>query len=686
MSDKLYYWAENLNDYSTDNNNQINSNKVIDIKRLNFFIGKNNAGKSRFLRNMFTNKNNISIYTTFPLKINIHEILSIDINNCTRSVKDRDNRSSWSSTDRTGTVNEDINIIKEKFEAINKNRFNYEKYISSITQFMIEVESYKDRNNNTIFGEFAEKLRNAMALNNNYNFQCKYYIPILRGLRYFHLDKKADSTKSPYIWRAMVDYFTEGDDKYRKNISNFIITGESFYENLSKFRNGQEHQWQIFEDYQNVLSNYFFDNERVVIIPIHDDNIPHIKIGNQPQFPISQLGDGLQQAIILTYEAFIRKDETHAFFIEEPELHMHTGMVRQLMNFYLNETTHYYFFTTHSNHLLDMADESDQVMIQKFVKKPKENESNKFEFKINPCDRDRDLLASLGVRPSSVYLANCTIWVEGITDRLYITKYMKKYLEILKAEEKLALDNQPNNLNLYKFRLLDIQRLMPNYHYTFVEYAGSNLTHWDFSDEFTDHLDDCGMNALLTSSSVFLIADGDIKTKNKGMRATSLEEKLGEKFFLLECKETENTLPSNIIYHACRIKFLGLNDAFQNDETKRNALSNHLSMDGMQADTKEGFDIVTLIEEHDYFHAKNGIGKILDDQIRVGNPRTTDDKPKKCFSVQSGTIKEKLKFCRLVLTVMDHVEWELTESAKELCEKIFEHIISENPLPNKKTA
>ncbi|WP_252151847.1 hypothetical protein [Acinetobacter sp. ANC 4177] len=83
---------------------------------------------------------------------------------------------------------------------------------------------------------------------------------------------------------------------------------------------------------------------------------------------------------------------------------------------------------------------------------------------------------------------------------------------------------------------------------------------------------------------------------------------------------------------------------------------------------------------------KNGIGKIIDDQIRVGNPRTPDDKPKKCFSDQSGTIKEKLKFCRLVLTVMDHIEWELTDSAKELCEKIFKHIISENPLPNKKTA
>lgn len=194
------------------------------------------------------------------------------------------------------------------------------------------------------------------------------------------------------------------------------------------------------------------------------------------------------------------------------------------------------------------------------------------------------------------------------------------------------------------------------------------------------------MNALLTSSSVFLIADGDIKTKNKGKRATNLEEKLGNKFFLLECKETENTLPSNIIYHACRIKFLGLNDAFNDDETKRNALSNHLSMDGMRVETKEGFDIDTLVEEQDYFHEKNGIGKIIDDQIKVGNPRTTEDKPKKCFSDQSGTIKEKLKFCRLVLTVMDHIEWELTDSAKELCEEIFKHIISENPLPNKKTA
>ncbi|NAR71862.1 AAA family ATPase [Acinetobacter haemolyticus] len=226
---------------------------------------------------------------------------------------------------------------------------------------------------------------------------------------------------------------------------------------------GEPEQRDLIKNYEKKLSQYFFDNEPVSLIPKHDQDVVNIKIGKDQQFPISQLGDGLQQAIILTYEAFIKKDKTYAFFVEEPELHMHAGMVRQLMNFYLNETPHYYFFTTHSNHLLDMADESDQVIIQKFIKQSKKDDEKQFEFKIYRCDRDRDLLASLGVRPSSIYLANCTIWVEGITDRLYITKYMEKYL----AE----LEN--SNEDLYK----KYRRFMPNYHYTFVEYAA--LLHKD---------------------------------------------------------------------------------------------------------------------------------------------------------------------------------------------------------------
>lgn len=638
MTEKLYYWADKLEDYSSDNEKENEFDKIIEIKRLNFFIGKNNAGKSRFLRNLFMNQTNINAYTTHPLKITLDEILSIDIKNCTRTVKPRDNRSYYSSEDRIQTSNEDIPFIKDYFEIINTQKFNQEKYATAITNFMIEIESYKNHNNEVIYRQFYDELFKARTPIKNNDFQSQYYIPILRGMRILDVINKSDLRKYHFVWRTIEDYFDIYDHDKSLKLSKKILTGEDFYENLTKFRNGQEYEWQILEDYQNALSSYFFNNERVVIIPIHDNNIPHIKIGNEPQFPISQLGDGLQQVIILTYEAFTKNDKTHAFFIEEPELHMHAGMVRQLMNFYLNETNHYYFFTTHSNHLLDMADESDQVIIQKFVKQPKENSGDGFDFKIYRCDRDRDLLASLGVKPSSVYLANCTIWVEGITDRLYITKYMEKYLAELEESDS----------ELFK----QYRRFMPNYHYTFVEYAGSNLVHWSFNDNYADHLDDKGLSAKAVASEMLLIADGDIQ--NKADRVAVLQSELNaENYFILPCKETENTLPFNVIIRIAKTRF-----------------------ERMNGETKEGYNIelINNISDQNYFdNTEYGIGRLLDSAIKIADQNPT----KNPFADGSGvgTIKKKLDFCREIIKDFDeNPDWQLTPKAKELCERIFQHI------------
>ena len=641
MTEKLYYWAENLENYSSDNEQDYD--QVIEIKRLNFFIGKNNAGKSRFLRNLFKSLNSQTFYQSelFLKLCKIDKKLNDDIYNQTRK---NPNYEYFSNT---------FNDLKNNLTISRRNQAVQQ--FSHILQYLsnLGVLNLLVSNNNA--PQAKELFTNQITNTSTVNFDLeKFYIPILRGMR----PVTEIENKQPYIERAQKDYFSNSQKFNSKN----IITGECLYHELKTHLLGEPEQREIIKNYEEKLSQYFFDNETVSLIPKHDQDVVNIKIGNDKQFPISELGDGLQQVIILTYEAFIKKDETHAFFIEEPELHMHAGMVRQLMNFYLNETNHYYFFTTHSNHLLDMADESDQVIIQKFVKQPKENPKDGFDFKIYRCDRDRDLLASLGVKPSSVYLANCTIWVEGITDRLYITKYMEKYLAELETTDT----------EQYK----KYRRLMPNYHYTFVEYAGSNLVHWDFSDEFTDHLNDQGMNALLTTSSVLLIADGDIQ--GKGNRVEQLTESLGEQFYLLPCKETENTLPANIIHYACNIKFSGLEIALSSNLELSKILTNYLSMDGMQTNTKDGFDITQLLSDQNYFHAKDGIGKIIDSKIKIGNPRTSDDKPKKCFADASGTIKDKLKFCRLILTLMDHVEWTLTDSAKELCKTIFEHIDESN--------
>lgn len=614
MTEKLYYWAENLENYSS--NNDIEYDEVIEIKRLNFFIGKNNAGKSKFLRTLFKMRGGQYLYnsTQFRKLKSFHK-----------------------------------KIVSNKFDP------RYEKFINLMND-TLTVQSYTTASlvfKSVMHSLYENGLLNQIYSNNNIDIaldlfhqettnihkifsNMKFYIPILRGMR----PVTEIENKQPYIERAQKDYFT---DTSKFNTEN-IITGECLYHELKIHLLGEPEQREIIKNYEEKLSQYFFDNEAVSLIPKHDQDVVNIKIGSDRQRPIYELGDGLQQAIILTYEAYIKnKDkegntETHAFFIEEPELHMHAGMVRQLMNFYLNETNHYYFFTTHSNHLLDMADESDQVMIQKFVKHPKEGSSNEFKFKIYRCDRDRDLLASLGVRPSSVYLANCTIWVEGITDRLYITKYMEKYLAEL----------EKSNNELYK----KYRRFMPNYHYTFVEYAGSNLVHWCFSDTYADQLEDKGLSAKAVASEMLLIADGDIQ--NKADRVQVLKSELKkDNYLILECKETENTLPKDSIVRVAQKKF-----------------------SNMKAKTKQGFTIENLdsITASDYFdHKDYGIGKLLDDQIR--NTRTSTDKTAFADGKGVGTIKYKLDFCREIIKDFDEKpDWELTPKAKALCERIFKHI------------
>ena len=629
MTEKLYYWAENLENYSADNESAYN--QVIEIKRLNFFIGKNNAGKSRFLRNLFSSCESISTVPYLKIDTNIIENITNKKNNISAKIYKGNPVRINSKEISLSELNKEIDILA--YTITQYLHYSNKVFLKNLYDKLL---TYYFKNNwgetGLIFSESILGIEKTQSYQNDINIISveKSYIPILRGMR----PVTEIENKQPYIERAQKDYFS---DKEKYNSSN-IITGESLYHELKEHLLGEPEQREIIRKYEEKLSQYFFDNETITLIPKHDQDVVNIKIGSDKQFPISELGDGLQQVIILTYEAFIKKDETHAFFIEEPELHMHAGMVRQLMNFYLNETNHYYFFTTHSNHLLDMADESDQVIIQKFVKQPKKNPKDGFDFKIYRCDRDRDLLASLGVKPSSVYLANCTIWVEGITDRLYITKYMEKHLAEL---EKSGSEQYK------KYR-----RFMPNYHYTFVEYSGSNLTHWSFSDDYADHLDDKGLSAKAVASEMLLIADGDIKNKPERVKALQTEFKK-ENYFILKCKETENTLPKDSIINVAKSKFSRL-----------------------RAETQKSYDILLIdeITEENYFdHSEFGIGKLLDQAIK--KPTSTTTKTAFADGQGVGTIKYKLDFCREIIKDFDdHPNWQLTPKAKELCERIFQHI------------
>ena len=154
----------------------------------------------------------------------------------------------------------------------------------------------------------------------------------------------------------------------------------------------------------------------------------NVKIGANKDRALHDLGDGIKQLITILYKIYENKDKESIFFIEEPEINLHPGYQRKLIEILQSSIfdKHQYFITTHSNHLIDSCFDFNDISIYKFINVNKSN--NTFKV-INTSPNDVDMLQLLGVNNSSVFMSNCTIWVEGISDKILISKYLQVFLK-----------------------------------------------------------------------------------------------------------------------------------------------------------------------------------------------------------------------------------------------------------------
>ena len=694
MKEAMKLWfKEGYTDF--DSSEGLNRNNPFELKRLNIIVGANNSGKSRFMRELACkiyideiSLKNLTSYLQLLQKVGV--LLNMF------SVNDEWNTSAFEFNS--------LNVIKnnytsnlEKLTQIKDQvnlaiaRANYPSQSSHPTAYKIydlyRRQSYNDNSYSKLFDELQNIIEELVSLEEEYKLINVsvlkiFYINSLRSLKNFvplnSLDnleiEKIISYKNEILIRKSTispdgeehTHVTKKEilDKLRKNtlllrvykdydfLDHQIVTGEDFFEFLTDSLLGMPEERQRIDDYQAKLSHYFFNNEVITLIPHRKDDSLHIKIGEAEQFPISQLGDGLQQVIILTYKAFLTTEPSF-FFIEEPEMHLHAGYVKQIMKFLLNETDHYYMATSHSNYLLDMINEDKRIALYRIDKENVGDEENKYETVIRRCDGDRTILQTLGVSPSSVFLANCTIWIEGITDRLYFVQYLKKYLEELKITDQEKWENY--------------SRFIDGYHYAFVEYQGSNLEHWDFEVDSLEDVDsgkNKGLNAVLVTSNALVIADSDLKKKP---RFNELEQQLGDKIAITQGKETENSLPRKFLVK----KFFEMcpdNGLAKQRNKKKLAYS-----DEYEKYFTDSYQI-----------SPKGIGKYFDTALNKMRrdgivPQLETDETSFSFSDgNQGTIKSKTNFCQDIVELMQSEPWELTPSATELCESIFQHIKDNN--------
>ena len=595
------------NNYDNSENSLIEINKDYNIlyskfgfgllSKTNVFIGANNSGKSRFLRYLY----------------------SIDFNMI----------ASWWFRKRFSMMYNDIlNVFNTDHYFVNS-PYMFNRYGEGDFYAVLNKRSVKYSKENKFYFPPLRGVKDYKTIIQNklQSFSNSEYCPIGNKdlINFFNsLLKLHENGLSDFdIYKLIISHEYFNDDI---NLSQNIFTGGQLYKEIKKMLLGDVNDRKTITKFEIFLrDNFFSDYDVVQLIPNDTEKVLFVKIGDDER-EIYNWGDGTQQLIIILYSLFKHKSERNClFFIEEPETYLHPGILRKFIEVINSEEfeNHQYFITTHSNAILDIsADTNINMSIFKFKKvKNKESNDNK-PFSIEQCNNgDVSLLNELGIRNSSVFLSNCSIWVEGITDRLYL----KHYLDLYIASHKDAI----------KFR--------ENIDYTFIEYGGSNITHFNFfADDSLDKI-----NANYINNKIFLIADGDLNNPSdaKKQRKEELKEKLKDKFYELNVNEIENLLSLDTI-------------------------KNVLKQENPNQD-----DIIDSAFKNSPNYDSKYLGKFIDEQISSVNSSSKNDI--KTYGAASGTIKNKVKFCEDAISCIKNYD-DLSDNAKILVEAIYNFIRQNN--------
>ena len=424
---KVLSLGPDFNEFTIANTNGY----LTSLENINLFIGTNNSGKSRFIRAMF-NSIISSQSTRFISNEYDYKIILKDFNTSYRRAVRLLMERMLNEYDIPN--HQYAQKLFQSFSDLPSDQIDFRLFIAIATFFtkantkeFIPREAKADSKN--ILETLAEDMKkrgaelnsflNKAFTSKNHSPNC-LYIPVLRGLRPIHYNettKKFDSI-DVYTTRTVKDYFPKPGTN-DGNLDKKIFTGLSIYEDITKLLLGTVPERQLIKDFEQFLSLHIFQGQEITLIPKHKEDVLHIKIGEADQYPIYNLGDGIQTLIAILFPVFIRKGKETYVFMEEPEIHLHPKLQRSLIDALQTMDTHQYFISTHSAIFMN----TEKTCTYSVSKETKGFLVDLIKINTNK----RILLENLGYKASDVLLSNYILWVEGVTDKIYFEYWIRTY-------------------------------------------------------------------------------------------------------------------------------------------------------------------------------------------------------------------------------------------------------------------
>lgn len=294
------------------------------------------------------------------------------------------------------------------------------------------------------------------------------------------------------------------------------FSGDGIIERLVKLQNPDVHNQtdrKKFEAINKFLQTVTDNSTARIEIPHERDTILVHMDGKT--LPLDSLGTGIHEVIILASAATML-DNT-VICMEEPELHLNPILQKKLIRYLSDSTQNQYFITTHSAALMDTPNaEIYHVQMQ----------NGESIVERVTSDRQRSSVCEdLGYHPSDLLQANCVIWVEGPSDRLYLNYWI-------------------NSIS---------PALVEGIHYSIMFYGGRLLAHLSGNDVDED-IDDFISLRRLNRRGVIVI---DSDRANKNARINGTKKRLQAEFdegpgyaWITDGREIENYLPKDQVIDA----------------------------------------------------------------------------------------------------------------------------------------